>query len=57
MNIEEVENHLAHLIDYAIEYFRQIKKKYGKGRDRKSEIRNFDTIEAVKVAAPPSDYM
>ncbi len=51
MNIEEVENHLAHLIDYAIEYFRQIKKKYGKGRDRKSEIRNFDTIEAVKVAA------
>lgn len=51
INIEEVENHLAHLIDYAIEYFRQIKKKYGKGRDRKSELRNFDTIEAVKVAA------
>jgi topoisomerase-4 subunit A len=51
MNIEEVENHLANLIDYAIEYFRQIKKKYGKGRDRKSELRNFDTIEAVKVAA------
>jgi topoisomerase-4 subunit A len=51
VNIEEVENHLAHLIDYAIEYFRQIKKKYGKGRDRKTEIRNFDTIEAVKVAA------
>jgi topoisomerase-4 subunit A len=51
VNIEEVENHLAHLVDYAIEYFRQIKKKYGKGRDRKTEIRNFDTIEAVKVAA------
>ena len=51
VNIEEVENHLAHLIDFAIEYFRQIKKKYGKNRDRKSEIRNFDTIEAVKVAA------
>jgi topoisomerase-4 subunit A len=51
INIDEVENHLAHLVDYAIEYFRQIKKKYGKGRDRKSEIRNFDTIEAVKVAA------
>jgi len=51
INIEEVENHLAHLVDFAIEYFRQIKKKYGKGRDRKSEIRNFDTIEAVKVAA------
>jgi topoisomerase IV subunit A len=51
INIEEVENHLAHLIDFAIEYFRQIRKKYGKGRDRKTEIRNFDTIEAVKVAA------
>jgi len=51
INIEEVENHLAHLVDYAVEYFRQIKKKYGKGRDRKSEIRGFDTIEAVKVAA------
>ncbi len=51
LEIEEVENHLAHLIDYAIEYFRQIKKKYGKGRERKSEIRSFDTIEAAKVAA------
>jgi len=50
-DIEEVQNHLAHLIDFAIEYFRQIRKKYGKNRDRKSEIRNFDTIEAVKVAA------
>lgn len=49
--MDEVENHLAHLIDFAIEYFRQIRKKYGKGRDRKTEIRNFDNIEAVKVAA------
>ena len=49
--MDEVENHLAHLVDFAIEYFRQIRKKYGKGRDRKTEIRNFDNIEAVKVAA------
>jgi topoisomerase IV subunit A len=49
--MEEVQNHLDHLVDFAIEYFRQIKKKYGKGRERKSEIRSFDTIEAVKVAA------
>jgi len=49
--MEEVENHLANLVDFAIEYFRQIRKKYGKGRDRKTEIRNFDNIEAVKVAA------
>lgn len=50
-DIEEVENHLAHLIDFAIEYFRQIRKKHGKNRDRRTEIRNFDTIEAAKVAA------
>ncbi len=48
--MEEVKNHLEHLIDYAINYFRQIKKKYGKGRDRKTEIRNFDTIQANMVA-------
>jgi topoisomerase-4 subunit A len=48
--IEEVKNHLGHLIEYAINYFRQIKKKYGKGRERKTEIRNFDTIQANMVA-------
>ncbi len=49
-NIEEVVNHLAHIIDYAVNYFKQIKKKYGKGRERKTEIRNFDTIQATMVA-------
>ena len=52
--IEEVKNHLAHLIDYAINYFRQIKKKHGKGRERKTEIRNFDTINASNVAVANS---
>lgn len=47
--IEEVKNHLANLTTFAINYFRQIKKKHGKGRERKTEIRNFDTIEASKV--------
>jgi topoisomerase-4 subunit A len=51
LDMEEVQNHLAHLIDFVIEYFRQIRKKYGKNRERRTEIRNFDTIEAVKVAA------
>lgn len=51
LEIEEVNNHLEHLIDYAINYFRQIKKKYSKGKERKTEIRNFDTIEATRVAA------
>jgi topoisomerase IV subunit A len=49
--IEEVQNHLANLVDYAILYFEQIRKKYGKGRERRTEIRNFDTIEAASVAA------
>lgn len=51
LEIEEVNNHLEHLIDYAINYFRQIKKKYSKGKERKTELRNFDTIEATRVAA------
>lgn len=51
LEMEEVRNHLDHLIDFAIEYFRQIKKKYGRGRERRTEIRNFDNIAAVKVAA------
>ncbi len=49
--MKEVQNHLDHLVDYAINYFRQIKKKYSKGKERKTEIRNFDTIEATMVAA------
>ncbi len=51
VDMDEVDNHLAHLIDYTIEYYRQIRKKYGKNRDRKTELRSFDTIEATKVAA------
>ena len=49
--IEEVNNHLNNLINYAIDYFRHIKKKYGKGKERKTELRSFDTIEATRVAA------
>lgn len=49
--IAEVQNHLEHLVEYAILYFQQIRKKYGKGKERKTEIRNFDTIEAAAVAA------
>jgi topoisomerase-4 subunit A len=49
--LEEVKNHLKNIIPYTINYFKQIKKKYGKGRERKTEIRSFDTIEATKVVA------
>ena len=50
MTIEEVQNHLAHLTDYAIRYFRHILEKYGKGRERKTEIRSFEDIESTTVA-------
>ncbi|MDD4374844.1 MAG: DNA gyrase/topoisomerase IV subunit A [Bacteroidales bacterium] len=49
--MEEVRNHLEHIVDYTINFFRQIKKKHGTGRERKTELRNFDTIEAAAVAA------
>jgi topoisomerase-4 subunit A len=49
--LEEVKNHLKNIIPFTINYFKQIKKKYGKGRDRKTEIRSFDTIQAAKVVA------
>jgi topoisomerase-4 subunit A len=48
--MEEVKNHLEHIIDFSINYFKQIKKKYGKDFTRKTELRNFDTIEAAAVA-------
>jgi len=48
--IEGVKHHLANLIDYAIDYFKNLKDKYGKGKERKTEIRTFDDIVASKVA-------
>ncbi len=47
--MEEVKNHISHIVPYTINYYRQIKKKYGKGRERKTEIRSFDTIQATHV--------
>ncbi|GHS86379.1 DNA topoisomerase IV subunit A [Bacteroidia bacterium] len=49
--IDEVQNHLAHLTDYAIAYFQNLKKKYGKPYERKTELRSFETIQAQNVAA------
>ena len=48
-DIEQVKHHLAHLIDFAIAYFARLKEKYGKGRERQTELRIFDDIEATKV--------
>lgn len=51
LEIEEVKNHLENLTEFAIDYYRNLIKKYGKGRERKTEIRPFDNIEANVVAA------
>lgn len=49
-DIKEVNKHLKHLTDYAIAWFEKLKQKYGPGRERKTEIRQFDKVEASKVA-------
>ncbi len=49
-DIKQVNYDLEHIIDYAIAYFERILKKYGQGKERKTEIRSFDTIEAQAVA-------
>ena len=46
----QVKYDLEHLTDYAVAYFENLQKKYGKGRDRKTEIREFDTIQVKQVA-------
>ena len=47
--IDVTKNHLAHLIDYAVDYFTRLKKDYGKGKERKTELRLFDDVDATKV--------
>ena len=48
-DIAEKEHHLAHLVDFAVSYFERLKKTYGKGKERKTELRLFEDIEATKV--------
>ena len=47
--IEEVKNNLNNIIEYSIEYYKDLKKRFGAGRERKTEIKIFDTISASKV--------
>ncbi|RKR08406.1 topoisomerase-4 subunit A [Flavobacterium sp. 90] len=47
--MKEVEYNLANLTDFAIAYFTKLKEKYGKGRERQTELRVFDNVEATKV--------
>ena len=50
-DIKQTKHDLDHLTDFAIAYFERIKAKYGEGKERRTEIREFDTIEAWKVAS------
>lgn len=47
--LAQVQHHLDHLVEFAIDYFKNLKKKYGAGRERRTEIKTFDTIVASKV--------
>jgi topoisomerase-4 subunit A len=49
-DLKQVKHHLKHLTDYAIAYYQRLKDKYSKGRQRKTEIRLFDSIQAAQVA-------
>ena len=48
--IEQAKHHLANLVTYAIDYYLNIQKKFGKDKERRTELRVFDTIDATKVA-------
>lgn len=48
-SIAQIKYHLEHLIEYAIDYFKRLKKDYGAGKERKTEIRLFEDIEATRV--------
>lgn len=48
--LAEVQFNLDHLVDYAIDYYKNLKKKYSEGKERKTEIKNFEDINKAKVA-------
>lgn len=47
--VAQIDHHLAHIIEYTIDWYLMLKNKYGKNFPRRTELRNFDTIEATKV--------
>ncbi|MBX2966639.1 MAG: DNA gyrase/topoisomerase IV subunit A [Cyclobacteriaceae bacterium] len=49
--LKETEHHLKHLTDYAIAYYQNLLDKYGKGRERKTEIKSFQSVAATEVIA------
>jgi topoisomerase IV subunit A len=49
--LKETQHHLRHLTDYAIAYYQNLLEKYGKGRERKTEIKSFQSVSATEVIA------
>jgi topoisomerase IV subunit A len=49
--LKETQHHLRHLTDYAISYYQNLLEKYGKGRERKTEIKSFQSVSATEVIA------
>lgn len=49
-DIQQVKHHMEHLTDYAVAYYENLLKKFSKGKERKTEVMIFDTIQATKVA-------
>ena len=49
-DIKEVQRKLDELVETCIDYFKELKRKYGKDKDRKTELKQFDVVEAAKVA-------
>lgn len=49
--LAQTKHHIEHLTDYTIDYYQRLLEKYGKGRERRTEITSFDTIQATEVVA------
>lgn len=49
--LQEIQYHIEHLTEYSIDYFKDLLQKYGKGRERRTEIMTFDAIQATEVVA------
>jgi topoisomerase-4 subunit A len=49
--LKQTEHHLRHLVDYAVSYYQNLLDKYGKGRERKTEIKSFQSVTATEVIA------
>lgn len=50
-DIKQIDHDLSHITEFTIEYFKRIRKKYGAGKERRTELKNFDVIQATMVAA------